>query len=132
MQLKYIYSELPKKEDCLNLLEKLKWNNNPQCPYCSSGNFSISKFDYRYHCNNCNTTYSVTVNTPFHRTKVDLQKWFYAINKILYSTETISSRSLAKEIETTKNTAWRIIDQIKKAVLEQNELIFKIIEHERK
>jgi transposase-like protein len=28
----------------------------------------------RYHCNNCNTSYSVTVGTIFHDTKLDLQK----------------------------------------------------------
>jgi transposase-like protein len=129
MTLKNMYTEFPENLDCVRFIELLRWSDVPKCPYCLSDNYSEMKLSNRYHCNNCNTAYSVTVNTPFHKTKVDLQKWFYSIHRILNSTETISSRVLAKEINTTKDTAWRIIDQIKRAILDQDELIHKIYDH---
>ena len=35
--------------------------------------------DYRWQCSRCKTSFSVTVNTLFHRTRLPLPKWFLAI-----------------------------------------------------
>jgi transposase-like protein len=78
-----IYKQYPTDNDCLEHLEKVRWPGGPRCPYCNSANASALPKEYRYHCNNCNTSYSVTVGTIFHNTKLDLQKWFLAISLIL-------------------------------------------------
>ena len=71
----------------------------------------------RYHCNTCNKSYSVTVGTMFHKTKVDLQKWFYAIS-LIANNENISARQLGKEIDVTKDTAWFMMKRIKESLQE--------------
>ena len=76
MNIVEIYKKFPTHEDCLAYLEKVRWNNVPTCPYCNSTNSTSFKKENRHHCNNCNTSYSVTVGTIFHKTKLDLQKWF--------------------------------------------------------
>jgi len=82
----------------------------------------------RYHCNNCNTSYSVTVDTIFHNTKLPLQKWFLAISIILNAKKGVASRQLARDIEVTKDTAWRIQMQIRKAMGQYKELLQGIVE----
>jgi transposase-like protein len=72
----------------------------------------------RYHCNNCNTSYSVMVGTIFENTKLDFQKWFLAISLVLNSKKGISSRQLAKNIEVTKDTAWYMLKRIRKSMFE--------------
>lgn len=129
MILKEIYDKYPNKNDCYNYLERLLWNNNPICPYCRSRKFTPTKNTYRYHCNNCNTSYSVTVNTIFHKTKIDLQKWFLAINLIMDFEDKKSLRKLADEIKTTKDTAQRILNLVKKDLKKQDCIIIKIIEN---
>lgn len=57
----------------------------------------------------------------FHKTKVDLQKWFFAIPLILK--ENISARQLAKTIEVTKDTACFMVGRVRIAKTEQPELI---------
>lgn len=77
--------------------------------------------EQRYHCNNCRSSYSVTAKTIFHKTKVDLQKWFLAIPLIL--NENISARQLAKTLSITKDTACFMVTRIRIASKEQPELL---------
>ena len=130
MSLENIYNRFTNKKECVEYLEYLRWNNNPFCPYCNSKHFTQLKENNRYHCNTCNTSYSVTVDTIFHKTRIDLQKWFYAIHLITKFNPKISSRELAKEIKTTKDTSWRLINEVKKALTTQDSLLKKIIEND--
>ena len=77
--------------------------------------------ELRYHCNDCLTSYSVTAKSIFHKTKVDLQKWFLAIRLTVQNE--ISARQLAKEIEVTKDTACFMVNRIRIANKELPELI---------
>ena len=131
MTLNNFYQKFTTKEDCLIYLEKILWNNKPTCPYCNSVKITKLKQEFRYHCNNCNTSFSLTVNTMFHKTKIDLQKWFYVLHLILNNEEKRSIRQLAKEINTTKDTALRVLNKVKKSIIKQDIIIqkFNIYEH---
>ncbi|WP_334690508.1 hypothetical protein [Nostoc sp.] len=59
----------------------------------------------------------------FHKTHVQLQKWFLAIHLVLNSPGGISVRQLAKKIEVNKNTACYMIERIRKATTEEQKLI---------
>ncbi len=118
---------LQNHEDCLALLEQIRWNGKPKCPYCGSNKATAYKTEHRYHCNECFTSYSVTVGTLFHKTHVELQKWFVAIHLVLNSSGGISVRQLAKEIGVNKNTASYMLERIRKAVVEERELLHQII-----
>lgn len=131
MNLEDVYNQFPSKKDCVDHLETLMWNNNPICPYCASNHFTSSQEENRYHCNTCNTSYSVTVGTLFHKTKIDLQKWFYAIHLITEPDSKLTTREFAKKINTTKDTAWRIMNEIKNSMIKQEDIIHKILKDEQ-
>ena len=97
--------------ECLAILEKIRWNGIPTCPYCGSSQSRKLKNESRYQCNECFTSYSVTVDTLFHKTHVELWKWFLAIH--LVCSEDISGRQLAKRIQVNKNTACFMRSRIK-------------------
>ncbi len=129
MNLIQINKEFPTHEGCVNHLEKVRWSDKPTCPYCKSKKQTpLREKQQRYHCNNCNTSYSVTVGTIFHDTKLDLQKWFLATTLILNAKKGISSRQLARDLDTRPNTAWRMQMQIRKAMVENSNLLEGIIE----
>ncbi len=132
MDIVQMYKEFPTRKDCLAHLETIRWNGNPECPYCRSSNFTSLKNERRYHCNACNTRYSATVQTTFHKTRVDLQKWFLAIHLLINERVSISSRQLAKEIAVDKNTAWLMIKRIDRAMANQyqRDLLLKIVGYE--
>lgn len=111
-----VYRKYPSPESCLKHLEKARWNDKPVCPYCGSVNTSALPKELRHHCNACNTSFSVTVGTIFHKTKVDLQKWFLAISIILNAKKGLSARQLARDLEVNRNTAWYMGMRIRKAM----------------
>lgn len=113
-----VFEQFPTQESCISHLETVRWDDIPKCPYCLSTKQSPLKKEYRYHCNNCNTSYSVTVRTIFHHTHLPIQKWFLAISLILNVKKGISARQLARHIHVTRNTGWRISMKIRDAMLE--------------
>lgn len=128
MNIIQIYKRFPTQKDCIKHLETVRWSNIPVCPYCKSTSQSPVEKESRYHCNSCNTSYSVTVGTIFHKTKVDLQKWFLAISLVLNAKKGLSARQLSRDIEVTKDTAWYMMMRIRKAFVEYGDLLEGIIE----
>lgn len=130
MNIVKIYETFPTEKDCLSYLEQIRWNNKPTCPYCKSPNSTPLSKENRHHCNNCNTSYKVTVGTIFHHTHLPLQKWFLAITIILNAKKGISARQLSRDLQINKDTAWRISMKIRDAMTqrEQRELLTGIVE----
>lgn len=117
-------------EDCLTYLEEIRWGGTPKCPYCGSSNSTAIKQERRYHCNNCFNSYSVTVGTLFHKSHIDLSKWFLAIELVVNSSTTITVRKLASQVGVNKNTACYLIARIRTAMTEEQELIKNIMKRE--
>jgi len=125
-----IFKKYPKQEDCVSYLEKVRWADVPRCPYCRSGNSTPLPSEQRHHCNNCNTSYSVTVGTIFHQTHLPLQKWFLAVSLILNAKKGIAARQLARDLDVHRNTAWRISMKVREAMAqrEHRELLTGMVE----
>ena len=129
MDIVTIYEQFPTDSSCIAYLEEIRWPGGPECPYCHSlTKISARTAGHRYHCNNCNASFSVTVGTIFHDTKLDLQKWFLAISLILNAKKGISSRQLMRDIKVNKNTAWYMAMRIRRAMKEQPELLQGFVE----
>ncbi|MEN6625794.1 MAG: IS1595 family transposase [Candidatus Sumerlaeia bacterium] len=128
MNLPEIFRRFPTHESCIKHLETVRWQGKPECPYCHSTNCTPVPQEMRHHCNNCNTSFRVTVQTIFHDTKLDLQKWFLAVALILNAKKGISSRQLARDLEVHRNTAWYMGMRIRKAMIQQRELLQGIAE----
>lgn len=115
-----VYQKFSTQEDCLSLLESIWWDGKPVCPYCQSEKCTVLKVKCRYHCNTCNYSYRVTVDTLFHKTRIDLQKWFFAIYIIQQRAVTgtrITNRQLAAYARVNKNTACYMLKRIRQAML---------------
>jgi transposase-like protein len=95
MNIVQVYEKFPTEEDCILHLEEVRWHGKPVCPYCGSNR--TTENEHRHHCNNCNTSFSVTVNTIFHHTHLPLQKWFLAISLVLNAKKGLSARQLARD-----------------------------------
>lgn len=130
MNIVSVYKAFPAETDCLNHIEKVRWNCKPVCPYCKSDKQTPLPKEKRYHCNNCNTTFSVTVGTIFHQKHLPLQKWFLALSLVLNAKKGISARQLGRDLEVNKDTAWRMGMKIRQAMTqqEQRELLTGVVE----
>ncbi len=71
-----VYKQFPTHDACIERLEAVRWGDKPKCPYCKS--FRVTSMAHRYHCNACNTSFSVTVGT------VAVASLAYSSSKALY------------------------------------------------
>jgi len=125
-----IFEMFPTQKDCIEYLEEKRWSGNPYCPYCKSVNIhkAVSNRD-RHYCNNCQRSFSVTINTIMHDTRLPLQKWFLAICLIANAKKGISSRQLARDLDLPVKTAYSLSQRIRKALLgSRSPLLSGIIE----
>jgi transposase-like protein len=125
-QLKPFYSKFKSQKECILFLEMIRWQGEPKCPKCGSSKYSPVKDKFAYHCNFCNRTFTATTQTVFHKSKIDLQKWFYAIYDMLLPGSNTSARDLGEKIEVAKDTAWAIQKKIKSALINNPQFILII------
>ena len=118
MNIIQVFQRFPTQKDCLTHLENSRWGDKAICPYC--GSINAAPLQHRHRCYDCKTSFSVTVGTIFHHTHLPLQKWFLAISLILNAKKGISALQLSRDIEVNKNTAWRIVMQIRKAMTQSS------------
>ena len=116
------------KKKCIKYLEEKRWGDTPICPYCDSVKSSSRPEQFRYQCNSCNCSYSVTVGTIFHDSKLCLSKWLLAISLILNAKKGISSRQLARDLGVDKNTAWYLQMRVRRAMSEKDSTLAGMIE----
>lgn len=130
MNIIQVFEQFPTQESCINYLESVRWANGVTCPYCgSSNNYNLnSESRTRHHCNACQKSFSVTVGTIFHDTKLPIQKWFLAITLIINAKKGVSARQLARDLKVNKDTAWRIGMKIREAMKADPELLTGIVE----
>ena len=128
MNLIQIFKKFPTQESCIEYLEQKRWGDTPICPYCESTNTYKAKDRLRHHCNGCRKSFSVTIKTIFHDTRLPLQKWFLAICLVLNARKGISSCQLARDIEVRQPTAWSMLNRIRKAMKDDGDLLTGIIE----
>ena len=130
MNIVTIYEQFPTNDDCIAHVERVKWGDIPKCPYCKSENTTPLPKEKRHHCNNCNTSFRVTVGTIFHHTHLPLQRWFLAISIVINAKKGLSARQLGRDLDINKDTAWRIGMKIRQAMSEreQRNLLTGIVE----
>ncbi len=126
----FIDNPFPTEAACLAHLERVRWDGRPTCPYCSSDRVSRATYDGRYHCNACNTSFSVTVNTLFHRTRLDLRRWFVAIALILNAGDDVTAAQLARGAAVSWRTADHLGRRIRRAMRRapDRELLQRIVD----
>lgn len=128
MNIIQIFKQFPTQESCIKHLGLARWKDEPVCPYCTSKNTNPLVKEMRHHCNGCRKSFSVTVGTIFHDTKVPLQKWFLLIALMLNAKKGLSACQAARDIEVRRPTVWSMMHRIRKAMVDNGELLSGIVE----
>ena len=131
-----LFKQFPTEQSCIIFLEKIRFKDGVFCAYC--GSIKTSKHNTttldtrsgrRFQCQDCKKSFSVTVNTIFHRTHLDLRKWFWIISMMINAKKGISACQVARELEIRRPTVWALMHKIRKALAtEQGELLRGIFE----
>ena len=115
-----------REEDCLQAIQKVRWPKGFQCPECGHDDgYRLNKRRV-IECAVCKHQTSITAGTIFHRTKVPLLKWFWAMFLIAGDKGGISALRLAKQLNINLKTAWRMLHKLRKAMSRRDKKVIHL------
>ncbi len=101
----------PDESTCIAHIEKLRWNGIVISPFHENSKIYYCK-NNKYKCEQSGRYFNAKTNTIFQNSKIELQKWFYAIWLISSENKPISSVALSKKIGITQKSAWYMMKKI--------------------
>ena len=126
-----IYRRWPDHASCIRHLETVRWGESPTCPYCQSDKVArhreVTRHS-RWQCWACCKSFSVTVGTIFHRTHIDLQRWFCLISLMMAAKKGLSSLQASRDIGIQQPTVWSMMHRIRRAMVDDGKLLSGIVE----
>ncbi|MGB8013632.1 MAG: IS1595 family transposase [Terriglobales bacterium] len=117
------------EDQCLDFLEGMRWPSGVRCPVCGADKISRitrkkeskNKRDRFYAClePSCNSRFSATAGTVFHRSHLPLTKWFMAIAIVMDAKKGMSALQLQQHLGIgSYRTAWYMVHRIRKAMVD--------------
>lgn len=123
-----LYKRFPTHDHAATHLERVRWPEGPICPYCGSAKASAKNeaagktlAARRWQCQACKKSYSVTVNTIFHNSHIDLQRWFLLIALMLNAKKGLSAMQVARDLDMRRATVWSMMQRIRAAMGREDE-----------
>ena len=108
------FTQFPDDDSCLAHLFKQRYGDDPACGRCGEvGKFRKLSRMPAYTCN-CGHHIHPMVGTPFGRTRVPLQKWFYAMYLFTTSRHGVPAKELQRQLGVSYETAWEMARKIRK------------------
>ena len=115
MHIDQLKAHFPDELACRAFFETIIWSSGRKCPRCKADHsYRLSARAGFYECAQCKKQFTVTVQTPFHGTKLPLWKWIKAIYFILTSSKGVSSVILGRMVGVSQKTAWKMGHAIRK------------------
>jgi transposase-like protein len=125
-------SRLTDEAAAYELLEELRWGNQPVCPHCGSdrkpyfltpesGKDRATRTGSRsqrrvWKCAACRKQFSVLTGTIFHGSKVPVRTWVLVVFEMCASKNGVSAREIERKYGLTAKTAWFVLHRIREAM----------------
>lgn len=115
--------QFPTDEACIEFLFDTSHTRECGC----GGTFSAMKNGTRkvrtFQCSKCRAKISPTKGTIFHKSDTPLTLWFHAIMVFSNAKSGISAKQLQREMEVTYKCAWRMLNLIRKALPQNDDVL---------
>jgi transposase-like protein len=123
MSLIEFQDKFPTEQVCWDYLVKMRWPEGIKCSGCGESKLDFIKSRKIFECRRCGKQMSVTAGTVFHRSRIPLRKWFWAIFLMATSKKGISMLFLQKQLGIgSYRTAWLMSHKIRQAMVQRNDL----------
>ena len=108
------FEQFPSDDACLDYLMKLRHGEVLECAKCGkTGKFHRVRRHPAYECAWCGFEIFPMVGTPFHRSHVPLQKWFYAMYLFTTTRHGVPAKELQRQLGVSYPTAFRMAHKIR-------------------
>lgn len=113
----------PDEQSCWEYLVAMRWPNGFKCPYCEQSKNCFNSRKRVFECYNCGKQISVISGTIFHRSKVPLLKWFWAIFLMSTNKKGVSMLYLQKQLGMLNyRTVWQMGHKIRRAMAQRDDI----------
>ena len=109
------------EEQCWQHLTHKRWPNGFVCPRCGGDSRGYMKARRVHECRQCGYQGSVTAGTIFHKTRVPLQDWFWALYRMSQDKKGISALQLSKELGVSYPATWLMQHKIRKSMADRDQ-----------
>jgi len=123
MSLLEFQDKFPTEQVCWNYLVKMRWPDGVECSSCEESKLDFINTRKIFECRGCRKQIYLTAGTIFHRSRVPLRKWFWAIFLMATSKKGISMLFLQKQLGIgSYRTAWLMSHKIRQAMSQRNDI----------
>ena len=125
MSLMDFQKRFPDESRCWSELVRLRWPKGNACTECRRP-MGFIETRRIFQCNRCRKQVSATAGTVFHKSRIPLDKWFWAIFLMATSSKGVSMRNLQKHLGIKSyRTVWLMGHKIRHA-MSQREALYKV------
>jgi transposase-like protein len=112
----------------VELLEALRWGDNPACVHCGSAavykmtDASTGKRNKRYlwRCHDCKKQYTVRIGTAYEESRIDLRHWGYAFWRASTSKKGVAALEIMRHCQISYKSALFLMNRIRFAMAPDN------------
>jgi hypothetical protein len=123
MSLLDFQARFPDEKACWEYVVKMRWPDGAQCDTCEGVKFDLIRTRKVFECRGCRRQLSATTGTIFHKSRIPLQKWFWAIFLMATSKKGVSMLYLQGQLGIKSYRAvWMLGHKIRHAMIEREEL----------
>jgi transposase-like protein len=103
---------------CMAYWEQIRWNGNPVCPHCETGNPYKTNRGFKCRSIDCQKKFTAIVGTIFENTKMPLRTWYGAIYLCANHKKGISSLQVSRDLGIHQKSAWFLLHRIRETMKE--------------
>ncbi len=117
------------EENAVRLFESYRWSTKRFCPKCHSTNtVDVPSRKFYYRCRECQKQFSARMGTVLESSRIPMTEWLWVMYKISVARKGISSLQLAKQLDRPQNTTWFILQRLKEACGNKQQILSGIVE----
>lgn len=110
-------------------IEDRRWHGKIVCPFCGCHDrIQTRKVTGYYRCLVCRQDFTVRTGTILERSHIPLDKWIFAMYLLTTARKGISSLQLSKELSITQKSAWFMLQRLREACKNGDNLLSGIVE----
>ena len=113
----------PTEASCWDYVAKMRWPKGLECLRCHHKKTGFIKTRRLLECRSCGRQTSITAGTVFHKSRIPLRKWFWAIFLMATSSKGVSMCNIQKHLRIKSYRAvWLMGHKIRRAMIEREGL----------
>ncbi len=113
----------PTEKACWDYLVAMRWNEGMKCSECEGTKLDPIRTRKVFECRVCGKQISATSGTIFHKSRIPLRKWFWAVFLMATSKKGVPMLYLQKQLGIKSyRAAWMMGHKIRHAMIEREEL----------